>query len=35
MEKVNSIIEKIFDLEHVGISIVGNIKPDFDLKSII
>jgi predicted Zn-dependent peptidase len=34
MEKVNSIIEKIFDLEHVGISIVGNIKSDFDLKSI-
>lgn len=34
MERVNEIIEKVFDLEHMGISIVGNIKPGNELKAL-
>jgi predicted Zn-dependent peptidase len=32
MESINEIIQKVFDLEHTGISIVGAIKPDYSIK---
>lgn len=33
-ENVNVVIEKVFDLNNLGFSLVGNIKGDIDLKKI-
>lgn len=33
-ENVNAVIEKVFDLNNLGFSLVGNIKGDIDLKKI-
>lgn len=33
-EKVNGVIERVFDLNNVALSVVGNIKGDIDLKNI-
>lgn len=34
MVRVNEVIEKIFDLKNKGISVVGVIRPDYDLKGL-
>ena len=33
-ENVNAVINKVFDLNNIGLSVVGNIKGDIDLKNI-
>ena len=33
-EKVDAVIKKVFDLNNMAISVVGNIKGDIDLKRI-
>ena len=35
MDRIDEVIQKIFDLKHKGISIVGSIKPDFDQSILI
>jgi predicted Zn-dependent peptidase len=32
MESINEVIEEVFDLSHLGISVVGDIREDFSLK---
>ena len=34
MESINEVIEQTFDLKNTGISVVGVIKPDFNLKGL-
>lgn len=34
MNSINEVIEKTFDLENIGVSVVGAIKPDFKIKGL-